>query len=102
MDDDATAAAIESRGDAPRGERWFRTRTSRVIGVAVAVVYVAAMIFAVVTNQPLADDHGTTVVGKHHDGDDWQLDLISGRHSWTVHVDRAAYDEYRVGDAYDE
>jgi hypothetical protein len=42
-----------------------------------------------------------SIVGEHCDGQDWQLDVISGRHSWIVHVDHRVYEPYQVGNNYD-
>ncbi|MGN6759771.1 MAG: hypothetical protein ACTHJI_00375 [Leifsonia sp.] len=81
-----------------RGVRWKRGWL--VGGVAIAV-YLAAVVFGAVTHQPTdVTTYGTTVIGKHHDGQDWQLDVISGRHSWTLHVDHGEYESYQVGDNY--
>ncbi|MGO4535307.1 hypothetical protein [Leifsonia sp. 2MCAF36] len=100
---DRPADATEPTSDGDGNRRRVHLRRRQGLAVAAVVVYLAALLFAAATHQPAGNSgYGTTVVGKHHDGPDWQLDLISGRRSWTIHVDHSEYDSYRLGDSYNE
>ncbi|MEO7016207.1 MAG: hypothetical protein ABI130_11025 [Leifsonia sp.] len=98
---DERTAGGDRAGDLTKKPRLFHLKPTWVIELVVATLYAAAVIFAAVTHQPLADNiGGTTVAAKHHDGNDWQLDLITGRHSSTIHVNKHEYDSYRPGDVF--
>lgn len=72
--------------------------------------------FAVVTHQPLDDAGGPVITAKHYlpahqecDGPacvgvaaDWQFDILSGRQANTIDVSEQTFDEYRVGDRFNQ
>ncbi|WP_348787354.1 hypothetical protein [Leifsonia sp. NPDC080035] len=100
------------RGSVAVGGRRWRWAA---IGV-VAAAYVAAVIFAAATHQPLDDTAPNTTIitaktfiPSHEDcggpscvdvPDDWQFDIMTGRRANTIDVSRQTYDEYSVGDTY--
>lgn len=85
----------------------------------VACGYLAAVLFAAVTHQPLAD-FGPAVTAKseitgkryipgHEDcspssckyiSPDWQFDILKGNRANTIDVSEGTYNSYRVGDTY--
>jgi hypothetical protein len=95
---------------------WPSARWKRIAIAVVGLGYIAAVIFAVVTHQPLADTGGTTITAKryvpaHQDCNgsgcfevaaDWQFDVLTGRRANTIDVTEQTYDEYRVGDTYNQ
>ncbi|WP_020076724.1 hypothetical protein [Cryocola sp. 340MFSha3.1] len=102
--------------DVPTFGRARERRRRWRIAALVAASIIGGILFFQLS---LAYDSGypsTTVTGKHHTpastdcrGSEcstvpasWQLDILSGRQANTITVDKATYDHYDIGDAYED